>query len=81
MFESWAISEVLKAHDHRGVTPEVSFFQDRRGREVDLVVEQGAQIVAAEVKSASTLTGAFFDALESFRTTLAEADGPEVASV
>lgn len=78
VFESWVISEVLKAHYNRGISPSVFFFQDRRGREVDLIVERGSQIAAAEIKSASTLAGGFFEPLVALRTALAEIDGPEV---
>ena len=81
VFESWVISEVLKACYHRGVSPSAFFFQDRRGHEVDLVVEQGTRITAAEIKSASTLTADFLDPLLSFRAELAEVGGPEAALV
>jgi hypothetical protein len=77
VFESWVISEVLKASYHRGLTPSAFFFQDRRGREVDLVVERGTRITAAEIKSASTLTGDFLEPLRSFRALLAERSGPD----
>jgi hypothetical protein len=80
VFESWVISEVLKVGYHRGVSPSVSFYQDRRGHEVDLVVEQGTRIAAAEVKSASTLAGDFLDPLLSFRTLLAGSGGPEMTA-
>lgn len=79
VFESWVISEVLKASHHRGLAPSAFFFQDRRGHEVDLVVEQGIRITAAEIKSASTLSGDFLEPLLSFRALLAERGGPEAA--
>jgi hypothetical protein len=78
VFESWVISEVLKAHHHRGVSPSAFFFQDRRGQEVDLVLERGTRITAAEIKSASTLAGDFLDPLLSLRALLAESGGPEM---
>src|SRR3990172_4700105 len=77
VFESWVVSEVLKAHYHRGVFPSAFFFQDRRGHEVDLVVEHGTRITAAEIKSASTLASDFLEPLVSFRALLAEAGGSE----
>ncbi len=78
VFESWVISEVLKVAYHRGLSPSAFFFQDRRGHEVDLVVEQGTRIVAAELKSASTVAGDFLDPLLSLRSLLAEGDRPPV---
>jgi hypothetical protein len=83
VFESWVVSEVFKAHYHRGVSPSAFFYRDRRGQEVDLVVERGTRIVAAEIKSASTLAGDFLDPLFSFRNLLEEAgvSGSEAALV
>jgi predicted AAA+ superfamily ATPase len=79
VFESWIVSEVMKAHYHRGVSPSVFFFQDRRGLEVDLVVERGGhEITAAEIKSGATLAGDFLKPLDSLREALAEARGPAV---
>jgi hypothetical protein len=81
VFESWVVSEVMKAHYHRGVAPSVFFFQDRRGLEVDLVVERGGhEITAAEIKSGATLAGDFLKPLDSFREALAETRGPAVAA-
>jgi hypothetical protein len=80
VFESWVISEVLKAHYHRGVSPSAFFFQDRRAREVDLIVERGVRVAAAEIKSGSTVAGDFLETLVSFRSALTEAGGPEVES-
>jgi hypothetical protein len=82
VFESWVVSEVLKVHHHRGVSPNVFFFQDRRGLEVDLIVERGGhEITAVEIKSGATLAGDFLKSLDSLSETLAEARGPEVERV
>ncbi len=79
VFESWVVSEVMKAHYHRGVSPSVCFFQDRRGLEVDLIVERGGrEITAAEIKSGATLAGDFLAPLDSLREMLAEAEGPAI---
>jgi hypothetical protein len=79
VFESWVISEVMKAHHHRGVSPSIFFFQDRRGLEVDLILERGGnEIAAAEIKSGATLAGDFLKPLDSLAEALAEAGGPAV---
>lgn len=80
VFESWVASEVLKAHHHRGTRPSVFFYQDRRGHEVDLVVELGARLVAAEVKSARTLASDFLGPLHSFQKLLSQARSTGVES-
>jgi len=55
IFETWVASEILKARAHRGGHGGLSFFQDRTGREVDVLVEEGRSVTAVEVKSGQTI--------------------------
>ena len=71
VFESWVVSEVIKAHLHRGVAARVSFFRDRHGDEVDLIVEHGQALLAVEAKSGSTIAADFLEALRRFARTVA----------
>lgn len=63
IFESWVVSEALKWRVHRGLAPELFFYRDRKGVEVDLLVEVGAQLLGVEVKSGQTWTPDFAAAL------------------
>jgi predicted AAA+ superfamily ATPase len=72
IFETWVASEILKSRVHRGLTPSLSFFRDRRGAEVDLVVEEGRSLLAVETKSGQTIASDFFTGLESLRALAAE---------
>lgn len=58
------MSEILKARVHRGLPPALSFFRDRKGNEVDVVLEAGDGLVAVETKSAQTVASDFFASLE-----------------
>ena len=60
VFETWVVSEVLKARVHRGLPPALSFFRDRKGAEVDLILEADRDLVAVETKSARTVVSDFF---------------------
>ena len=42
----------------------MSFYRDRKGAEVDIVVETGRSIVAVETKSARTVVADFFAGLD-----------------
>jgi uncharacterized protein len=66
IFETWVASEILKARIHRGLPPSLSFFRDRKGTEVDLIIEDGRALLAVETKSGQTIAGDFFSGLESF---------------
>ncbi len=56
----------------RGLPPGLSFFRDRKGSEVDLVIEDGGSLIAVETKSGQTIASDFFAGLESFRALAAE---------
>ncbi|MHB8763301.1 MAG: ATP-binding protein [Deferrisomatales bacterium] len=71
IFETWVASELLKARLHRGLQPSLSFFRDRKGAEVDLIVELGRTLLAVETKSGRTVAADFFTGLEAFRAAVA----------
>lgn len=79
IFESWVVSEVLKARAHRGLPYSASFFRDRKGQEVDLLVGRGDPLVAVEVRAGQTVASDFFRGFGVLRS-LAERD-PLVARV
>jgi predicted AAA+ superfamily ATPase len=66
IFETWVVSEILKARIHHGLPPALSFFRDRKGVEVDALVERGDVLLAVETKSGRTLADDFFAGLETF---------------
>jgi hypothetical protein len=68
VFESWVASEILKSHANRGLPPGLSFFRDRKGTEVDVVVDHGRDLLAVETKSGQTVAGDFFAGLKSFES-------------
>jgi len=71
IFETWVASEILKSRVHRGLTPSLSFFRDRKGAEVDVVVELGRSFLAVEAKSAQTVASDFFGGLQAFESLVA----------
>jgi hypothetical protein len=68
VFECWVVSEIVKHCLHRGQAPDLSFYRDRKGHEVDLVVNRGHDLVAVEIKSGRTPSPDAFDALTDFRS-------------
>ena len=55
LFESWVVSEVSKARLNRGLAPDLSFFRDAHGLEVDLLVARARGTAAIEAKSGATV--------------------------
>jgi hypothetical protein len=76
IFENWVVTEILKARVHRALPADLHFFRSRAGLEVDVVVESGASILAAEIKAGRTIAADFFESLEELRSLLALARPP-----
>jgi predicted AAA+ superfamily ATPase len=66
IFETWVASEVFKSRLNAGDSPTLTFFRDRRGREVDVVVDAGDSLHAIETKSGATVPADAFDGLQAF---------------
>lgn len=64
VFETFVLSELLKAYYHGGREPEVYFWRDSRGHEIDFVVDRGATQIPIEAKSGETIARDFFRGLE-----------------
>jgi uncharacterized protein len=64
IFETFIISELIKSKLNRGEKPSFFFWRDSNGNEVDLIVEQGINLMPIEIKSGRTLTYESFAGLE-----------------
>jgi predicted AAA+ superfamily ATPase len=80
LFETWAVSEVAKAHLHRGRRPRLSFYRDSGGLEIDLVLEKGADLMLVEIKSAQTPPTQPFAVFDRFADALTGPEAPRIAS-
>lgn len=63
IFESFVVSELGKNSIHRGEEPNLAFWRDSVGHEVDVIVDQGLQLVPIEIKSGETLAEDAFNGL------------------
>ena len=60
LFECFIISEIIKSQLNNGNEPSVYFWQDKMGREIDCIIENGASLVPVEIKSGKTITDDYF---------------------
>ena len=67
IFETMVVSELAKSRLHRGERPNLFFWRDSSGNEVDVVAEQGNALIPVEIKSGKTVTGEAFASLEKWR--------------
>lgn len=63
LFETWVISELLKKRYNSGQSANLYFWRDRTGNEVDVLVDQGDDLVPVEIKSGRTITQSYFKGL------------------
>ena len=76
IFESWVVSEAVKNFMHRGQEPDVYFWRDSTGHEVDLIVEMGSDLIAVEIKSGQTCSSDFLNGLKYWRNLPGNEDAP-----
>ena len=56
VFESFVVSELVKAFAAKGRTPPLFFWRDATGHEIDILVDAGDRLIPVEVKSGRTVT-------------------------
>lgn len=59
LFENLVVLEALKARYNQGKTPNLYFFRDSHGNEIDLLFKVGSQLTGVEIKAASTWNRSF----------------------
>ena len=75
IFENLVVGEIIRAQANKGIRPEVYFFRDSNGVEVDLLIPKGSGFDAVEIKSAATYRRNLLKSLNRI-----ESLTPEVAS-
>jgi hypothetical protein len=66
LYENLVIADLVKGALNKGIRPEIYFFRDSHGNEVDLLIREGGQLRPIEIKSASTFSTDFVKGLEHF---------------
>jgi len=78
LFENMVIIEALKARLNAGGDPNLFFFRDDQGREVDLIFKHGRKLVPIEIKSAMTFNQDFVNSIEYFKKISPDAENGAV---
>lgn len=76
IFESFAVSELLKKSLHEGREPDLYFWRDATGHEIDAVIDRGRERVAIEIKSAQTIAADFFSGIDFWRKLVDDPEAP-----
>jgi predicted AAA+ superfamily ATPase len=68
IFENYVVAELLKRRFHDGLEPDLYFWRDSAGHELDIIIDLGNQLIPVEVKSGHTLAKDFFKGLNFWKT-------------
>lgn len=66
LFENFIIVETLKNFYNAGIRPNMYFWRDQTGNEIDLLIDEGGKMYPLEIKSAQTFHPDFFKGLRFF---------------
>ena len=67
IFENWVIAEIIKQHVNTGRRPDLYFWRDNIGNELDLLYERGDRRQVVEIKAGVTLGTDQFNGLRYYR--------------
>lgn len=67
LFETWVVGEFVKRRTNAGLRPNLFFWRDRAGHEIDLLLQDGGLIRPVEIKSGATFQRDAVRGLEKWR--------------
>jgi len=67
LFETFIVSELIKARFNRGLPDNLYYFRDNIGNEVDILLDFGSAVIPVEIKSGMTLSSDSFKGLRYYK--------------
>ncbi len=68
IFENLIILDIYKNSLNKGIVPNAYFFRDSNGNEIDLILQEGRNIVAYEIKSGATFNPEYLKTLNAMES-------------
>ncbi len=72
LFENMMVMEALKYRYNLGKRSNLYFYRSSDGNEVDLIMENGRNVTAIEIKAGATINPDFFKGLRNFQKTVGD---------
>ena len=76
IFETFVVAELIKNALNRGQEPDLYFWRDSTGNEIDILIDHGDEQVPVEIKSGQTVSRDFFKGLRYWRKLLGDPSAP-----
>jgi predicted AAA+ superfamily ATPase len=67
LYENLVVADIVKGALNRGIRPEVYFFRDSHGNEVDVLIREKGSLTPVEIKSGETFSVDFLRGVEKFQ--------------
>jgi len=67
IFENYVFSEISKHYYNSGMRPELFFWRDNTGNEIDCIVQDGSKRKVIEIKSSQTINTFFFKGIKYYQ--------------
>lgn len=68
LFETWVVSELYKQRLNAGLAPDLFFWRDNSGQEIDILCETSQGLQAIEIKSGSTYASDWTQSLKKWQS-------------
>ncbi|TAE61960.1 MAG: ATP-binding protein [Bacteroidetes bacterium] len=75
VFENFVLNELMKGKLNRGLRPNLYYWRDSSGHEVDIIADEGNHIIPIEVKSGQTITSDYAKGLKFWEMLTGESGG------
>lgn len=66
LYENLIIIDIIKGALNKGIRPEIYFYRDSYGNEVDLLIRENGILIPIEIKSAATFSKQFLKGIDRF---------------
>ena len=76
LFENWVVTEMLKKRANCGKLPDLFYWRENNGLEVDLLREEAGRLLPTEIKSGATFTQEWTRALQKWSELAGSLAGP-----
>ncbi len=67
LYENFIIADIMKSAQNKGIRPELFFFRDSHGNEVDLLIREKGAMMPVEIKSSATFSLDFIKSIDRFQ--------------
>jgi len=78
LFETWVLSELFKRQFNQGVRPNLYFWRDSQGHEIDVLIDKGDKLIPIEIKAGQTINSDYFKGIHYWQDLSKQKEGAQL---